>query len=31
MKELIAPKFQNEEEEAKWWDNHADVVEANLL
>ena len=31
MKELIAPKFQNEYEEAKWWDDHADVVDANLL
>jgi predicted DNA binding CopG/RHH family protein len=31
MKELVVPKFENEDEEAKWWDEHADVAEANLM
>jgi predicted DNA binding CopG/RHH family protein len=31
MKKLIAPKFQSEAEEAKWWDDHMDVVGENLL
>jgi|SRR5579883_3460572 predicted DNA binding CopG/RHH family protein len=31
MKKLIAPKFQNAEEEAKWWDDHMDIIGENLL
>jgi predicted DNA binding CopG/RHH family protein len=30
MKRLIAPKFQSEEEEAKWRDDHMDIVGENL-
>jgi hypothetical protein len=25
------PKFATEAEEAKWWDDHKDMVEANLI
>jgi len=31
MKKLVVPKFDNEAKEAKWWDDHMDVVEANLV
>jgi len=31
MKRLVAPKFQSEAEEAKWWDDHMDIVGENLL
>ena len=31
MKKLIVPKFNTDSEEAKWWDDHMDVVEGNLL
>ena len=31
MKKLKVPKFATEAEEAKWWDDHMDVVEANLV
>ena len=30
VKKLVVPKFATEREEAKWWDDHRDVVEANL-
>lgn len=29
-KKLIVPKFATEAEEAKWWDDHMNIVEANL-
>ncbi len=28
---LKAPKFATEAEEAKWWDDHRDMVEDNLI
>ena len=31
MKKLIIPKFATEAEEAKWWDDHMDIVEDNLF
>ena len=31
MKKLTVPKFATEAEEAKWWDDHMDVVEENLV
>jgi predicted DNA binding CopG/RHH family protein len=31
MKKLVAPKFQTEQEEAKWWDDNMDIVGENLL
>jgi predicted DNA binding CopG/RHH family protein len=31
MKKLIVPKFPTEAEEAKWWDDHREVVEENLI
>jgi hypothetical protein len=31
MKKLIVPKFSTEAEEAKWWDDHMEVVEENLI
>jgi hypothetical protein len=30
MKRLVVPKFETEGEEAKWWDDHMDVVEEKL-
>jgi hypothetical protein len=30
MKKLMVPKFDTEAEEARWWDEHMDVVEENL-
>jgi hypothetical protein len=31
MKKLKVPRFRNETEEAKWWDDHMDLVAANLI
>jgi hypothetical protein len=31
MKKVKVPKFPTEAEEAKWWDDRMDVVEANLM
>ena len=31
MKKVNAPRFRTEVQEAKWWDSHMDVVEANLV
>ena len=31
MKKVKVPRFATEAQEAKWWDNHMDVVEANLV
>jgi hypothetical protein len=31
MEKLVVPKFATEAEEAEWWDQHMDVVEANLI
>lgn len=31
MKKVKVPRFATEAEEAKWWDDHMDVVEANLV
>jgi hypothetical protein len=31
MRKLTVPKFATEAEEAKWWDDHMDVVEENLV
>ena len=31
MKKLVVPKFATEREEAKWWDEHMDIVEENLF
>ena len=31
MKKVKVPRFATEAEEARWWDNHMDVVEANLV
>ena len=31
MKKLVVPKFATEAEEARWWDNHMDVVGKNLV
>ena len=31
MRKIKAPRFRTEAQEAKWWDEHMDVVEANLL
>ena len=31
MIKLKVPKFATEAEEAKWWDDHMDVVQANFL
>jgi predicted DNA binding CopG/RHH family protein len=31
MKKLDVPKFGTEAEEAKWWDDHMDLVGSNLL
>jgi hypothetical protein len=31
VKKLIIPRFETEAEEAKWWDDHMDVVGSNLL
>lgn len=31
MKKLVVPKFATEAEEAKWWDEHMDVVGENLI
>ena len=30
-KKLTVPKFKTEAEEAKWWDEHMDTVEENLI
>ena len=30
MKKLVVPRFTTEAEEAQWWYDHRDVVEANL-
>jgi predicted DNA binding CopG/RHH family protein len=30
MRKLLVPKFATEAEEARWWDKHKDIVEANL-
>jgi predicted DNA binding CopG/RHH family protein len=30
-KKLTVPKFKTEAEEAKWWDEHMDTIEKNLL
>jgi hypothetical protein len=30
MKKLVVPKFATESKEARWWDAHMDIVEANL-
>ena len=31
MEKLVVPKFATEAEEADWWDQHMDVVEANFV
>jgi hypothetical protein len=31
MKKLVVPKFKNEAEEARWWDDRMPVVEENLV
>jgi len=31
MKKLKAPRFRTESEEAKWWDEHMNLVAANLI
>ncbi|OFW33908.1 MAG: hypothetical protein A3J28_18595 [Acidobacteria bacterium RIFCSPLOWO2_12_FULL_60_22] len=31
MKKVKVPRFATEAAEAKWWDDHMDVVEANLV
>ncbi|MFN0168035.1 MAG: hypothetical protein ACKV22_16545 [Bryobacteraceae bacterium] len=31
MKKLVVPKFETEAEEARWWDEHMDSVEENLV
>ncbi len=31
MKKLVVPRFATESEEAKWWDDHMDIVEENLI
>lgn len=31
MKKLSVPKFATEAAEAKWWDEHMDAVEQNLI
>ena len=31
MEKLVVPKFATEAEEADWWDQHMDVVEATFL
>ena len=31
MNKLVVPKFVNEKQEAKWWDDRMDVVEDNLV
>ena len=31
MEKLVVPKFATEHEEADWWDQHMDVVEANFI
>jgi predicted DNA binding CopG/RHH family protein len=31
MKKLIVPNFESEAEEAKWWDDHMDIVEENMV
>lgn len=31
MRKIVAPKFKTEKEEAKWWDDHLDVVGKKLL
>lgn len=31
MKKIKVPRFTTEAEEAKWWDDHMNVVEGNLL
>ena len=31
MKKVKAPGFRTEVQEAKWWDDHINVVEANLV
>ncbi len=31
MKKLIVPKFATEAEEARWWDDHMDIVGEHLL
>jgi len=31
MKKLKVPRFRTETEEAKWWDEHMDLVAANLI
>jgi predicted DNA binding CopG/RHH family protein len=31
MKRLVVPKFSTEAEEVKWWHDHRDVIEANLM
>jgi hypothetical protein len=30
-KKLTVPKFDTEAEEARWWDEHMDIVEENLV
>ncbi len=31
MKKLVVPKFETESDEARWWDDHMDIVEENLV
>ena len=31
MKKLVVPKFPSEKDKARWWDEHMDVVEHNLI
>jgi len=31
MRKLRVPRFATEAEEAKWWDDHMELVEANLV
>ena len=31
MKKFKVPRFRTETEEAKWWDDHMDLVAANLI
>jgi hypothetical protein len=31
MEKLVVPKFASDAEEADWWDQHMDVVEANFI
>ena len=31
MNHLVVPKFETEAEEARWWDDHMDQVDENLI